>query len=176
MEQFYYGVGIISLIAGFLMATAIALGLDGLTRLESEGTKSGSRIRFFSIHSTAAFLLGLGWGGVVCLKIDLHPIVVILLSIGLGIVLMVLMYLLLASLFGLDSISRLDLSVAVGSIAEVYITIPAKRSGSGKVRVRVNDEMLTIDAETNSPSAFKPGDHVRVIERIARSRFLVREK
>ena len=177
MEQFFYGTGLLSLFSGFILATLTVFGLDGTSsHYQPENPHPDKGIRFISIHSVVAFLLGFGWGGIVCLKIGLHPIVVFLLAIGLGMVLMALMYLLLLSIFGLHGKSSLDLSMAIGSIAEVYSTIPAKRSGKGKVRVWMGDETITADAETNAVSSFRPGDQVRIIERIAKSRFLVREK
>lgn len=177
LEKFYYSIGIFSLLLGFIVAILIVFGIDGTTaRVASRVSLASQRFPLFSIHSIAAFLLGFGWGGVVCLKVDLHPIVIGLLSFGLGIFLMVMMYMLILTMLKLQSRSDLDLSILIGAIAEVYSTIPRSRSGKGRIRVQIGDDIYTMDAETNSPDPFKPGDSVRVQERISGSRFLVRER
>lgn len=177
LEQFFYVIGFVSLFTGFILATLTVLGLDGIIApIESETGRIRRRIHFFSIHTVAAFMLGFGWGGIVCLKVGLHPVVVMLLSLCLGMILMVLMFFLMVSIFGFHSRNRLDLSLAVGSVAEVYSTIPAKRSGSGIIHISLGDESVTASAETNAITSFKPGDKVRIIERTAKARFLVREK
>ena len=175
MEQFFYGIGLLSLFLTIILAVLTIIGLDGTsTLLQAEGKQGNHRLRILSLHTISAFLLGFGWGGVLCLKVGLHPFVASILSLALGVILMALMYLLMAAMIRLHFRSDLDLSMAIGALAEVYVTVPANRSGRGKIRV--GDELSTVNAETQSITSFKPGDEVRVVERIGKSNFLVKAK
>ncbi len=177
MEQFFYGIGFLSLSLTIILAILTVIGLDGTsTLLQAEAEQGNHRLRILSLHTISAFLLGFGWGGVLCLKVGLHPFVASILSLALGVILMALMYLLMAAMIRLHFRSDLDFSMAIGAVAEVYITVPANRSGRGKIRVRVGVELTTANAETKSVTSFKPGDEVRVVERIGKSNFLVKAK
>ena len=46
---------------------------------------------------------------------------------------------------------------AVGKIAEVYLTIPAKRTGSGKISVVVQDALTECAAVTDSDEPLSTG-------------------
>jgi hypothetical protein len=57
----------------------------------------------------------------------------------------------------------LNLNGAVGKIGSVYLTIPAKRSGLGKVQVKVQG-LQTLDAMTDSEEEIKTGSVIEVVD------------
>ena len=175
-EHFYYAIAALSVVLMLILAAMVILGLDKTTqRIETSRGSAVRNVRLLSFPTFNAYLLGLGWGGILCMNLGLHLIVVILLSNGLGFVLMGLVYFLLMSISGLHETTRADYNMALGEIAEVYATIPANRTGRGRIRVTIDSEPRILNAETRSSAAFKPGEQVRVVERIAESVFLVKE-
>ncbi len=176
-EQFYVTVAAVSICLLVILTALVILGADKTTqRIESPDEGAIRSIKLFSFPTLNGFLLGLGWGGILCMNIGLNLITVVILSICLGFILMALLYFLLVSLSGLHASRRIDLNHAIGEIAEVYSTIPANRKGKGRIRVKIRGNPMTFDAESNSPSSLKPGDRARVAERIAKAVFLVKEK
>ena len=79
----------------------------------------------------------------------------------------------LVGLLSLQSRGNLDYATAVGNMAEVYVTIPAARSGRGQIQVMINGRLVTAEAETDADIDFKPGQHVRVSQLIGTTDFLV---
>lgn len=58
---------------------------------------------------------------------------------------------------------------------KVYLTIPAHRSGSGKVQITINDAIREYNALTDGPE-LKTGAQIRVVEAINASTLLVEEE
>lgn len=52
----------------------------------------------------------------------------------------------------------------VGKTADVYLTIPASRSGNGKVTVFVQERLAEFDAVTDNPEPIKTGAKVKVTD------------
>ncbi len=177
--QIFYGIGIISLFFTLVQTTLTLIGIGAESAdfdMDIGDTQHGTGIGLFSTQTIAAFFLGFGWGGVLCLKIGLHPLVAVFLAFNLGGILMAMMYFLLVGMLSLQSKGNMDYSTAIGAIGEVYVTIPAKRSGRGKIQVMIGGRLMTADAETDSPASLRPGQNIRVVERIGHTDFLVKEK
>ena len=64
---------------------------------------------------------------------------------------------------------------AVGCQGKVYLTIPAARSGAGKVQITINETVREYDALTDSDEAIKTGTPIKVVEVLDPSTLLVEE-
>ncbi|MBO5965163.1 MAG: serine protease, partial [Bacteroidaceae bacterium] len=65
------------------------------------------------------------------------------------------------------------ISDSVGKVVDVYLTIPALRSGNGKVQISFNGSVQEIIALTDDDSPIRSGAKVRVLEVIDGSSVLV---
>lgn len=63
----------------------------------------------------------------------------------------------------LQGSGNLDITNTVGKSAEVYLTVPASRSGTGKVNVYVQERYAEMDAVTDSATPLKTGERVVVV-------------
>jgi hypothetical protein len=174
--QVFYTIGIVAL--GFTaiqtLLTLIGIGGDALDiDVDIPDDVHSSGIGLFSSQTIAAFFLGFGWGGVIGLKLGLHLLIAIFIAFNLGGLLMVLMYLMLVGLLSLQSSGNLDYGKAVGTTGEVYATIPANRAGRGQIQVMISGRLSTVDAETAHTSDLKPGQSIRLVEKIGNADFLV---
>ena len=66
----------------------------------------------------------------------------------------------------LQESGNIEIQNAVGKICEVYLTIPEKRKGYGKVQLYVQESLIEREAVTDYEKPIKTGSQVKVIEAI----------
>lgn len=106
----------------------------------------------FSMLSILAFFMGAGWMGLTC-RIDweLGSMVSALAATGFGVALMVMASGLMAFARSLNRVVEYDLATAVGKTASVYMSIPERGEGRGKIKVSVSGRLKMMDAISNGP-------------------------
>ena len=67
------------------------------------------------------------------------------------------------SLLKLSEDNTFDLSKTVGKTGDVYLTIPPKRSGKGKVFISVNGSTRELDAITDNEESLKNGALIKIV-------------
>jgi hypothetical protein len=135
----------------FILRLAIALffggdGGDVDGDLADVGHGDGA-FNMFSLLSILAFFMGAGWMGLTC-RIDweLSSMVSAVAATGFGFVLMLMASGLMAFARRLNRVVEYDPATAVGHTANVYMAIPAKGEGRGKIQVAVSGRLKTMDA------------------------------
>jgi len=106
----------------------------------------------FSLLSVMAFIMGTGWMGLAC-RIDWglsRPLSVVV-AVGFGVVMMFLASGLMFLTRKLNRNITYDVGTAVGRTARVYMSIPEKGQGQGKVQVSVSGRLMTLDAVSDGP-------------------------
>ena len=110
---------------------------------------SSTAFKVLSVQTVSAFLMGFGWGGLGVYRGFGLPAVVALpagLAMGYGMVwLLTRMFTWIA---GFQSSGTMDTSAALYEEGTVYVTVPARRSGRGTVRVVVADRQQYYQAVT----------------------------
>jgi len=104
----------------------------------------------FSLLSVMAFIMGTGWMGLAC-RIDwgLGRVPSVLISVGFGVAMMFLASGLMYMTRKLNRTIRYDTKTAIGRTGQVYMTIPAKGKGLGKIQVAVSGRLMTVNAITH---------------------------
>ncbi len=105
--------------------------------------------QILSVQAAAAFAAGFGWGGIAALKsfgLDFGPSLLIGAATGVGVVW--LFGLGMKSMFRLQSSGTTNIRMTVGREGEVYLGVPAKGAGRGRVRVIVDDRDRIYNAVT----------------------------
>ena len=138
---------------GYLVKLIFGLGEDD----GGIGDDAGSAVGHSDIGSTAlslhglfTFLMGFGWGGLVCL----HPLGWSVLASGAGgfatgCVFVGLVVAVMRGARSLQSSGNVGLSRLVGNEAEVYTAIPAAGKGLGRVRTVLGDRERFVPASTD---------------------------
>ena len=111
-------------------------------------------ITLFSVRGLVAFFAIGGWLGYTLA--DNNLTLAIIVSLVSGTAALVGMAFLMKWVTGLQSNGNIDYNEAVGKIAEVYLTIPPKNEGSGKVTLNVSERYV-------EKSAVQSGAKVRII-------------
>lgn len=138
-----------------------------------EGTMDvGGALQIFTFRNVVNLMLGIGWGGV-CLWDSIDSKAVLLLaSLLIGIVFVACFVLIYRNMMKLQSNGAYRLNDCLGSVVDVYLRIPAERSGSGKVQVSFGGSVQELSAQTDG-DAIPSGAKVRVISVIAPNTVLV---
>lgn len=115
----------------------------------------------FSLRGIVAFFAIGGWTGYALAPVNTALAVVG--SLVAGFLALVAMALMMRAIMRLRSNGNIDNAKAVGKIADVYLTIPAKGNGSGKITMTLEERFVELNAIQNGESAIVTGDKVKVI-------------
>ncbi|MDJ0938136.1 MAG: hypothetical protein QNJ00_00095 [Woeseiaceae bacterium] len=138
----------------FVIRLIIALFFGGDGDMDGDLADVGGDGAFnmFSILSILAFFMGAGWMGLTC-RIDwnLNSMVSAAAATGFGFVLMMMASGLMAFARKLNRTVEYDPATAIGKTANVYMSIPEKGDGRGKIQVSVSGRLKTMDAISTGP-------------------------
>ncbi|MBQ2595567.1 MAG: NfeD family protein [Bacteroidaceae bacterium] len=187
MEPLQRAFWVIALLATLVFAIQMVLTLVGIGDtdadvdtggLDADATgdtmDTGGAIQLFTIRNMVNLLLGIGWGGV-CFysSIPSRPLL-LLVAVLCGIAMVVAFLLMFRQLMKLESNGAFRIEDCVGKACDVYLRIPAARSGQGKVQVSFGGSVQELDAVTDGEQ-LPSGAKVRVVQLIE-GRLLLVEK
>lgn len=129
-------------------------------------------LRIITLRSIIAFLAIGSW--VIFTFIEFMPVwAATLIGLVCGFAAAVGVAWLMKAVFNLQSNGNINIKNAVGTNGEVYLVIPAKRSGNGKVNVFIQERFVEYEAITDSETPIKTGDKIKVVEVISEGILLV---
>jgi len=123
----------------------------------------GMTLHLFSIRGIIAFFMLFGWTGYALSPGNLHPFLVFLIAFIAGSVMLILVSLIYYFLMKISQDGNLVLTDAIGKEAKVYIPIPNRKEGTGKVQIIVGESLRTLDAIAKDKS-IKTGQLVVVVD------------
>lgn len=115
-----------------------------------EGDLEGADAPFqlFSLRNLINFLLGFSWTGISFYTTVSNPTLLILLSFTIGIAFVLFFFLIIRQLQKLAENNSFRLLDTLNKTAEVYLTIPANKSGKGKIIISVKGSVHELEAMT----------------------------
>lgn len=120
-------------------------------------------LSLFSIRGILSMLCITGWLGVGLLETALPDWAAILIAVAAGVATLIGIAFLMRGIYKLQSSGNIDISNAIGKVAQVYIPIPATGAGSGKVTITLQEKFCEYTAITAAAEALKTGSYVRVV-------------
>lgn len=126
----------------------------------------GGAMQLFTIRNFINFLLGLGWGGVCLASVIPNTLLLSLASFAVGCLFVYIFLVVYRQMFRLEKNGAYHIKDCVGQTVDVYLTVPAQRSGMGKVQVSFNGSVQELSALTDSEQPIRSGQKVRVVELI----------
>lgn len=144
--------------------------MDGSVDSIEDGALSG----VFSFRNLVNFLLGYGWAGVLLFDDIEKRWLLQLVAIAVGLLFVLAFVFMFRQVMKLSHDGSFKISEAVGLKADVYLRIPAARSGRGKVQVSVKGSVHEIDAVTDKDAEIPTGGQVEIVEVLGDDLLLVK--
>ena len=144
--------------------------MDGSVDSIEDGALSG----VFSFRNLVNFLLGYGWAGVLLFDDIEKRWLLQLLAIAVGVLFVLAFVFMFRQVMKLSHDGSFKMSETVGLKADVYLRIPAARSGRGKVQLSVKGSVHEIDAVTDNDAEIPTGGQAEIVEVLGDDLLLVK--
>ena len=162
-EQLFWAIAVIFTILFTIQFVISLIGLDFDSDIDADLADGGHvdisshydidpSFTLFSVRSIIAFFTFFGWVGVIGLSNDLSIVISTILATGSGLIAMFFVAIILYQLVKLSEVGTVFIDEALGKYAEVYIPIPEKRSGKGRVTVEFENKLMELNAVTDGPT------------------------
>jgi membrane protein implicated in regulation of membrane protease activity len=186
-QQIFWGIALISspLFLFFFVLNLIGIDLSGGGDLDAGGVDGidlhtdtdfgdhGSEgldhiddpsFSFFTIRTIVAFATFFGWTGVMALHEGASGLLAFVLSFVSGALAMSVVAYLFYMFAQLAQEKNLDIRESLDQLGQIYIPIPANRTGMGMVHVQYGGGVREVDAVTDDKKPIPTGTKVRVLE------------
>ncbi|MBQ0094243.1 MAG: serine protease [Bacteroidetes bacterium] len=157
----------------FLIQTIMTfIGLGGDTDVDAgpmdadmgDMVEDGGLNGVFSFRNLINFLLGYGWTGVLMYDTVSPMWLLQFVAIGVGLLFVLAFVFMFRQVMKLAHDGSFHMDETIGLNADVYLRIPAARTGRGKVQVSVKGSVHEIDAITDRKEMIPTGSQVRIVE------------
>jgi hypothetical protein len=152
----------------FVIQTVLTfVGSDAYDGVEaySETSIHGADMPFqiFSLRNLINFLLGFSWTGISFYSLIPNAFILITLSILVGASFVYAFFVIMKKIQGLAEDNSFKLTDTIGKSGDVYLKIPGKKSGKGKIIISVNGSVHELSAMTEKES-IATGAVVKVVK------------
>ncbi|RAI89960.1 NfeD family protein [Algoriphagus yeomjeoni] len=177
LKLFWYIAIPVSLI--FVLQTILTFvgsgGSDGL-EADFDGDFDGGEAPFqmFSFRNLINFLLGFSWTGISFYKLIPNTTLLIVVSLAVGFAFVYFFFVIIRQIQKLGEDNTFRLEKTLNKIADVYLAIPGRMQGKGKIMVSLNGSVREIDAMTEQDK-IETNATVR-IKRVESGNILIVEK
>lgn len=177
LRLFWYIAIPVSLI--FVLQTILTFvgsgGSDGL-EADFDGDLDGGDAPFqmFSFRNLINFLLGFSWTGISFYKLIPNTALLVAISLAVGFAFVYFFFLIIKQIQKLGEDNTFRIEKTLDKIADVYLAIPGRMQGKGKIMVSLNGSVREIDAMTEQDK-IETNATVR-IKRVESGNILIVEK
>ncbi|MDD6252599.1 MAG: hypothetical protein PUA96_00890 [Bacteroidales bacterium] len=143
----------------------------------ADGSFEGdASMNLYTFRNLVNFLLGMSWTAILLKDSIVSTALLMVIAVVAGALLVAAVMWMFSWLSRMQQSGNIDVfKCAVGCQGKVYLTIPAARSGAGKVQITINESVREYDALTDSDEAIKTGTPIKVVEVLDQSTLLVEE-
>jgi len=171
--KIYWGMALVASIFFVIQTILSFFGGDVFDDVDFDSdSHSGGVSHFFSVRNLVNFLLGAGWGGVCFYGTISSKAWLAVVAVLLGIIFVLIFFGLVKILLKLSKDNTFRLEETLNKTADVYLPIPADKSGKGKIQISVRGSFHEINAITASEK-IPTGTKVRTVEIIDNQTVLV---
>lgn len=169
IEKIFYSVAIISSLALFVRFLLDLFGISSdIVNLEADPASMldhDSGLGVLSSHTIIAFAVGFGWSGVILSRFRSLPVFVsVILAVLVGCIFGGIVIYLISAINRLTSSGNVDSNNAKGCSGVVYLTVPAKRSGQGYVKIKIQGRLREYPAVTEENEDLTSNTPIKISE------------
>jgi hypothetical protein len=136
----------------------------------------GIPFQFLTLKNLIGFFTIFSWTGIACVEAGLSNALTLLIASIAGLLMVGLMAGLFYLMMKTGADGTMKINDAIGQSGEVYLTILARRSGIGKIQVKVGGSIRTLDAMTDDEELIPTGQLARVTHIVNDNILLVSSK
>ena len=173
MQKVFWACALISSVLFVIQLLLLIIGVDSdstdadvstdVPDFDGDTTDLGGGFSLFSIKNMINFLVGFGWAGVCFHKHIESPYLLTLAALAVGLAFIGMFFLIYRQTRKFESNGAFRIKDCIDKTADVYLRIPAKGEGKGKIQISVNGSVHEIDAIAED-SMISTGAKVRVVE------------
>ena len=175
--QVFWGCAVIGSLIFIVQMVLTLMGMDHSdVDVDFDGGDTmdlGGGISLFSIKNFVNFIVGFGWGGVCFSGAIENKWLLTLVAVLVGVAFVLMFFFIKKQTKKLEHNGAFNIADCVGKTVDVYLRIPASKSGKGKVQVSLNGSVQEFEAMTDGDS-IASGQKVEVISVVDGSTVLVK--
>jgi len=138
-------------------------GVDADVEIETESHDGGDApFELFSLRNLINFLLGFSWTGISLYDSIENKTLLILLAVFVGAGFVAAFFFIIKQMMRLGENNSFTIDKTINQNGTVYLTIPEKKSGKGKIQISINGAYHELDAVTEN-EVLLTGTVVKVI-------------
>lgn len=174
MLQMFWGCAIVASVIFLVQMVLTMIGMDGhdvdttfdvsdFGDMDGSTMDAGGGLSLFSIRNFINFFMGFGWAGV-----SLHSTIgsnlwLVLVAVAVGCAFVWMFFYIRRQTHKLEANGAFNIQNCLNRTANVYLRIPPRGEGKGKVQISVNGAYHELDALTDG-DAISTGQKVRITE------------
>ncbi len=167
----YFAIPFTALLSIQTVLTFMGITSDGFD-FDDGGFDTDAGFPIFTIKNFIIFFTVFGWTGIAASNSGMSNIAILILAVLLSTIVMFLVAGIFYFMSRMTQSGNINLQNAVGNVGEVYIPIPGKRTGTGKIQIQIQGAVREIDAITDD-GKLATGTTVKVLEVINNQILLV---
>jgi len=141
--------------------TFVGIDADLDTDFQVESHDGDSPFQLFSFRNLINFLIGLSWTGIAFYHTIHNHYILVSISVIIGIAFVLLFFFIIRQIQRLAEDNTFNIKNTLSKTGQVYLSIPAKKEGKGKVQISVNGAVHELPAITEHDK-LETGTIVRV--------------
>lgn len=138
----------------------VDVDMDGVP--DGDAMDNANGMHLLSIRNIIYFMLGFGWTGISLWHTIPNRIMLAVVGVAVGCLFVALFITIFRQMLKLQSNGAFRINDAVGKTVDVYLRIPPRREGMGKVQVSFNGSIQELDAMTDNEEQIPSGTKVKV--------------
>lgn len=139
------------------------IDLTGDGQIDTPGDGGSDGLVLFSVRGIMVMLCVGGWSGLALYASGAAQWLTILLSLLCGLAALFMIACLMRAAMKLQSSGNISLAAAIGKTGRVYIPIPPRTQGSGKITLTLQERFIEADAVTTADRRLATGEAVRIV-------------
>lgn len=168
IQQIFWGIAIVFSILFVIQFALSLIGLDFDTDVDTDtgqivAQSLGTDISIFTIRGIFAFFSFFGWTGGLVLNNGGSPVKAVVYAGVSGTLAMALLGYVMYLFHKLGEVGNVDITKALDHQGEVFLPIPERQNGQGKIHVSLQGALKELDAVTKG-SAIPTGTPVKIVK------------
>jgi len=137
---------------------------DGLSAdFDGDISVTDAPFQLFSLRNLINFLLGFSWTGISFYTTITNKFLLLLVALAVGVFFVFLFFIIIKQIMKLAENNSFRYESTLNKTAEVYLTIPEKKTGKGKIMISINGSFHELDAMTEN-ERIETGAVVKIVK------------